>query len=163
MRIAQEPLFACQPDIEAVAREQWLETGDPELPPAPNWELYYALEQAKALIVLVGRTSTASAVGHGAEEAPGGGSLEAYMAIMVHRHVNAKAVPAATISTYYVRPCSSRGIRLNALFQAAVATLKAMGVRRVTAETEYGHSCGRLLKLMGFAPQKIGYIMRLDP
>ena len=141
---AIEPLATARRDIEAILPVQWRETGDVDLVPTPNWQVYEALERAGGFL-LVARDA---------------GRFCGYLACAVHPHLNASA-RVATISTYWVEPRLGRVFVLRGLMRAALRHLRDRGVRTVTIDTHAGYSAGRLLEAMGFREAKISYNLDL--
>jgi len=147
MRITQEDIATCRSDIEAIAARQWAETGDGRSPPAPNWNLYYALERKDALIVLIGRQD---------------GRLVGYMGIVIHPQLDSVGLRQASISTYWIEPSAARVFRLRKFFSEAISRARVQGVNRVTVDTEAEHSCGRLLERLGFRQRSISYVLPME-
>jgi hypothetical protein len=142
----RERLEKVQAEIETLLPRQWEETGDEGLDCAPNWIMYQSIENLGGLVLIMAREDK-RAIG--------------YLAAFIHPHVNSMNSKVATISTYYVEERPMRANIMRHMIASALMLLGELGLRRITIETEYEHSAGRLLSLMGFHPSKVGYV--LDP
>ena len=142
-----ETIDKALPDLPQILKDQWLETGDPELDFAPNWNFYRLLEQSGNGALIVAREH---------ERAIG------FLWIIVHPSVNATATVTGTISTWFMEQRHSRALLERSLLRAGIDWARKKGAKRVVVETSYEHSAARLLVAMGFVPDKIGYKMPLE-
>lgn len=145
--LAVEKLETAREAIETLLAAQWEETGDSEFVCRPNWPFYAKLEEIGAGYVMVMRED---------------GIPIGWLAAMIHPHVNATDVKVGTVSSYYVKPRSTRAVLLKSLYRAVLRDLAVRGCWQVSIETEFGHSAGRLLELLGGRPKKIGYSFDLQ-
>jgi hypothetical protein len=144
---AVEKLATARLAIEELLPAQWAETGDPEFQYRPNWTLYQQLETAGALVLIVMRDA---------------GVPVGYIGAAVHPHINATHILVASIPTWYVAVGAARGLRVHILIREMWKLLRDRGCLRATVDTEFNHSAGRLLELMGGKPVKIGYSFDLE-
>lgn len=142
----QVKLADTQHIVESFLRDQWVETGEPELFCKPNWGMYHALEKIDRLVLLIAYD----------DELPIG-----YVAEFVHPHINAIDNLVATIPTYYVVVRPSRALILRTLFELAILAAHFHGAVTVNIKTSWDHPCGRLLEKMGFRPVEIGYKLKV--
>lgn len=141
----EEPLSHCQADIESLLPEQWAETGDSEIECAPNWPMYYALEQKGVMLLLMARDDTRWPVG--------------FLYGVITKHPNSVDHLAAVIATYFIRSRPGRALYIRSLLSHGVNLAFEKGAWKVTVKTEYNHSAGRILEAMGFAPKSIEYVV----
>lgn len=145
---AQERLAVALSDVCAMLPAQHAHTGDPDLPPDPQWHIYSALEQVGRAALFVARDND-RAVG--------------YAAAFVAPALNSKHVLVGQIPTWFVEEGAWRGVIAVSLLRTAVNWLLENGARKVDIDTEYGHSAGKLLERMGFIPVKVGYRLSAAP
>lgn len=145
IRYTEEPLSHCQADIESLLPEQWAETGEFGIDCAPNWPMYYALEQKNALLLLMARDDAGVPIG--------------FLTGVVIVHPNSAPNLAAVISTYFIRKRSGRALYVRSLLSHGVNLALERGAWKITVKTEYNHSAGRILEAMGFAPKAIEFVM----
>jgi hypothetical protein len=143
---SEESLDRCQRDIEYLVPEAWAELGDSDIGDCkPNWAMYRALEERGALILLMARDENGHAVG--------------YLFGVIHPHQHMVDRKSGTIATYFVRQCRARALLIRSLLSHACNLAIRRGACKVSVETEYNHSAGRILEAMGFKPKSIKYVM----
>lgn len=143
---AVENLDASMLDICSMLPAQWAHTGDAEVECQPNWNLYRAMENQGAVLIVMARE----------ESRPVG-----YMVAFIYPHPNAISVKIAEIRTYYVE--KGRALVLSSMIDFTLEELARRGIFRIDSYTHADHSAGRLWELKGFAPAKIGYSLKLKP
>lgn len=144
---AVEQLDRAMSDVQGLLPEQWAHTGDAGIECLPNWNFYRQLETAGAAFLIVARQHS-EAVG--------------YMAVCIYPHPNSVTSKVASIPTYFVRGGRDRAFVLNSMIDYALERLAAVGVFKVSAETNAEFSAGRLWELKGFKVAKIGYSLQLQ-
>ena len=138
----ESSFLEARPIVEAFLPAQWAHTGDSRIAPKVNWPFYQVLAQKGCLVILVAEDE---------------GRAAGYLTALIHPHLNAIDTLVGTISTYYVEPRPDRAIVLKSMFGQAIEALKLRNVAVIKIDTEYENSCGRLLELLGFEPERIGY------
>jgi hypothetical protein len=144
---AIEPQASCRADIELCLPDQWAETGDQGIDYKVNWELYAKLEQGGGLFWLTARD---------------GDGLVGYLVCMVHQHPNSTDYKIGTIASYYVKPRTTRGLIERSLIAHGTNVAFQRGAWKVKVLTDWEHSFGRILELMGFRPKAVEYVMTRD-
>lgn len=147
----QVKLADTQAIVESFLRDQWAETGEPELFCKPNWGMYHALEKLDRLLLLIAYDDSLLL-----QSVPIG-----YIAGFLHPHVNAIDNLVATIPTYYVMERTARALILRTLFEQMISVAQSRGAVTVNIKTSWDHPCGRLLEKMGFRPVEIGYKLKM--
>lgn len=137
---------AIRHEAVALIPVQHRETGQSDMPAAPNWDAYEALERHRALGIMAVRRD---------------GCLIGYGGFVLHPALNSVTTRIATISTYYVTEGAFlwRAVVLRNLFERLIDEAFRRGACQVCVETEIEHSAGRLLESMGFRVHKIGYML----
>lgn len=141
----EEPLSHCQADIESLLPEQWAETGDFGIECMPNWPFYVGLERAKALLLIMARDDVGVAVG--------------YLAGMIHPHPNSVGSVVASIPTFFIANRPGRPLFVRSLLSHGVKLALQRGAVKVTVETDYDNSVGRVLIAMGAVPKAVKFVI----
>lgn len=141
---AEEHLSHCRPDIEGLLPVQWEETGDFFIECRPRWDIYEALENVGALLLLMARED---------------GRPIGYLTGSVYRHPNSTDHLMASIPTYFVESRPNRALALRSLVSHGVDLALRRGAIKVLVKTEYNHSAGRILEAMGMKPTAVEYVM----
>lgn len=136
----------CRDEIEDMLRRQWPQTGDRQLACEPDWKIYERMDASGYGYLWVARRDD---------------QIVGYVAGVMHPHINSRNVKVASIPTYFVEDGPVRAFIVKSLIEQAAKYFIDQGARQVMVDTEYRNSAGKLLELIGFEPNKIGYILRV--
>lgn len=139
---AQEKLASAIADVCSLLPAQHAHTGDPDLPPDPQWGVYSQLEQIGRGALFVARDQ---------------GRAIGYAAAFLAPALNSRNVLVGQVPTYFVEEGAWRGVIMVSLLRAAADWLLKNGAQKVDIDTQYQHSAGKVLERMGFIPVKVGY------
>ena len=110
-------------EAESLWPIHWAEIAqDPQIPLAPDYATYAALEQAGVLHVVTGRDAA--------------GTLQAYWVGLVKGHLHYVTTLHALTDVYWLHPAHRRGLEGYRLFRHVEATLRARGVQKIITATK---------------------------
>lgn len=143
-----ETLAQARPDGEPLLRRHWLEIAHYlDIPYAPQWSMYEALEAAGKLRIFTARL---------------GGDLVGYSVFIVAHGLHYGTSLEAREDVLFLVPEQRRGRIGLKLIQFSDEMLKAEGAQVVVRHVKFAHDFGPLLERIGYEPIDRIYGKRLD-
>lgn len=132
----QEFLCMCEQEITPLAEQEWSESGHPTETLVIDWEQYFSLEEAGALLFLTIRE---------------GGNLVGYAVILKYAPLTAKGDIIASFDSLYVKP-EFRSYKMTCdFFRFIEQCITEDGVHRVVASSSRKKPIDKLLTRFGYS------------